>query len=93
MKETSSKELEEKKIVVSGVKQSDLEYRINCAHRAGANHLSTLTKFKKYLLELGLNRYEKLILPMETEESSSETWTGCYRGVKKDGNVVFPEWG
>jgi len=28
-----------------------------------------------------------------TKQSSSETWTGYYRGVKNEGNIIFPEWG
>jgi N-acetylglutamate synthase-like GNAT family acetyltransferase len=47
---------------------SDLEYQINRARLAGTNHAYTQTEFKNYLLELGLNKYEKTILPIETME-------------------------
>jgi len=26
-------------------------------------------------------------------ESSSETWTGYYHGIEREGNIVFPKWG
>jgi len=26
-------------------------------------------------------------------KSSSETWTGYYHGIEKEGNIVFPKWG
>jgi hypothetical protein len=91
---------EDMKEVISGVDRlQELNYRINRARLAGANKNSTLAEFKDYLLELGLNRYEKIFLPIETmedpsmEEPDSETWTGYYSGIKKDGNVIFPEWG
>jgi hypothetical protein len=45
----------------------DLEYRINRARLAGAMRSYTLAEFKNYLLDLGLNKYEKTILPAETE--------------------------
>jgi len=89
----------EKKEVVSVVQQRvELNNRINRARLAGANKSVPLTEFKDYLLELGLNRYKKIYLPIETmeepsEEPTSETWTGCYHGLKKDGNVIFPKWG
>jgi hypothetical protein len=47
--------------------KSDLEYRINRARLAGAMRNYPQTEFKNYLLDLGLNKYEKTILPVETE--------------------------
>jgi hypothetical protein len=47
--------------------KSDFEYRINRARLAGAMHSYTLDEFKNYLLDIGLNKYEKVILPVETE--------------------------
>jgi len=41
------------------------EYRINCARLKGTMRNHTLTEFKNFLLELGLNKYEKKYLPSE----------------------------
>jgi hypothetical protein len=46
---------------------AELERRINAARLAGAMRGYTQAEFKNYLLDLGLNRYEKAILPVETE--------------------------
>ena len=48
--------------------KSDLDYRINRARLAGANRMNTQAEFKNYLLEIGLNKYEKSILPIENME-------------------------
>ena len=50
--------------------QSDLDYRINRARLAGANCMYSQAEFKNYLLEIGLNKYEKSILPLEQEDYS-----------------------
>jgi hypothetical protein len=47
--------------------QSDLDCRIDRARFSGAMHSYTPAEFKNYLLEIGLNRYEKVILPVEKE--------------------------
>jgi len=56
---------------------SDLDYRINRARLTGANKSSTLTEFKNYLLELGLSKYEKSVLPLETMEDNPLQAVGC----------------
>jgi hypothetical protein len=48
--------------------KSDLDYRINRARLAGANRMNSPAEFKNYLLEIGLNKYEKSLLPIETME-------------------------
>jgi len=64
----------------------DLDYRINKARLAGACKNSTHSKFKRYLLELGLIKYEKAILPLETTaEEPEEPLSG---GAKI---IPFPE--
>ena len=47
--------------------QSDLDCRIDRARLSGAMHGYTPAEFKNYLLEIGLNKYEKAILPVEKE--------------------------
>jgi len=47
--------------------QAAFDFRINRARLPGAMKSYTPAEFKNYLLEIGLNRYEKLILPLETE--------------------------
>jgi len=47
---------------------SELESRINSAHFAGAWHSYTPDRFRNYLLGIGLNVYEKQILPVEKFE-------------------------
>jgi len=47
----------------------DLDCRINRARLAGACKNFTLAEFKDYLLILGLNKYEKTMLPVETENN------------------------
>jgi len=42
---------------------------------------------------IALKQVNALLKAGYTKPSSSETWTGYYRGVKKDRNIVFPEWG
>jgi len=48
--------------------QFDLDYRINRARLAGANRMNSQAEFNNYLLEIGLNKYEKSILPIENTE-------------------------
>jgi hypothetical protein len=55
---------------------SDLDYRINRARLSGAMRSYTQTEFKNYLLDIGLNRYEKNILPIETEGEYSGAMAG-----------------
>jgi len=50
--------------------KSDLENRINHARLAGACKNYTLTEFKNYILELGLTKYVKSILPAEQGDYS-----------------------
>ena len=45
-----------------------LEHRISVARRAGACKGYTQEEFKNYLLDLGLNKYMRAILPLETGE-------------------------
>ena len=47
--------------------QSDLDCRIDRARLSGAMRGYTPAEFKNYLLEIGLNKYEKAILPVEKE--------------------------
>ncbi|MDR0302902.1 MAG: hypothetical protein LBI04_11420 [Treponema sp.] len=51
-------------------KNTKLDERINMARTAGACKNYTMTRFKNYLLELGLTKYEKSILPMQTKKES-----------------------
>ena len=44
---------------------NNLDERINAARLAGAHSIRTLNKFKNYLLEIGLAKYDKAILPLE----------------------------
>ena len=46
---------------------SELKSRINRAHFAGTWHGYPPAKFRNYLLGIGLNVYEKQILPIEME--------------------------
>jgi len=55
---------------------SDLDYRINRARLAGANCMKSQAEFKNYLLEIGLNKYEKSILPVENEGEYTITEPG-----------------
>jgi hypothetical protein len=55
------------KAINKGVFEEELERRINRARLSGAMHSYTLAEFKNYLLDIGLNKYEKSILPVETE--------------------------
>ena len=45
--------------------KADFDNRINRARLAGACKGSTLAEFKNYLLDIGLNKYVKAILPIE----------------------------
>jgi len=47
-------------------RQTDLDCRINRARLAGAYSGYTEAEFKNYLSSIGLNVYEKQILPYET---------------------------
>jgi len=49
------------------MKNNAIEFRMNRARLAGVMRGYTPAEFKDYLLEIGLNRYEKMILPVETE--------------------------
>ena len=51
----------------SAQQKTDLDYRMNRARLAGACKGYTPAEFTNYLLEIGLNRYEKLILSVENE--------------------------
>ena len=57
--------------------KSDLDCRIDRARLSGAMHSYTPAEFKNYLLEIGLNRYEKSILPIEKEYSTREPDQGA----------------
>ena len=50
---------------MSKAQKSDLDERINAARLAGAHEMRSFAKFKNYILELGLAKYEKVILPVE----------------------------
>jgi len=50
--------------------------------RLSDNGRQTLLTIAKSLLE---NGYAKL--PDEV------TWTGYFRGIEREGNIIFPEWG
>ena len=54
---------------MSKAQKSDLDERINAARLAGAHEMRSFAKFKNYILELGLARYEKVILPIEIMDS------------------------
>jgi len=62
---------------------SELDCCINRAQLAGANRIKSQSEFKNYLLELGLNKYEKSILPLETMED--------YPLHARDKIIQFPE--
>jgi hypothetical protein len=47
--------------------EEELDRRISRARLAGAMHGYTQAEFKNYLLGIGLEKYEKAILPVETE--------------------------
>jgi len=49
-------------------KRAELDDRINNARLMGVHKSISLKGFKDYLLILGLNKYEKSILPLETDE-------------------------
>jgi hypothetical protein len=51
-----------------------------------------------------LNEKEKLValrqvealqksFPQKPEVPEPLTWTGCFRGTKREGNIIYPEWG
>jgi hypothetical protein len=33
------------------------------------------------------------IYPREPEDPESLTWTGSFRAVRREGNIIYPEWG
>jgi len=53
--------------------KADFDNRINRARLAGACKGYTLAEFKNYLLDIGLNKYVKAILPVETGMEYSES--------------------
>jgi len=53
-------------------KDTCLEYQISVAHRAGACKNYTQAEFKKYLLNIGLAKYMKVILPVENIKAEYE---------------------
>jgi len=55
-------------ILTKKEKRAELDNRINNARLMGIHKSISLKGFKDYLLILGLNRYEKYILPLETDE-------------------------
>jgi len=58
---------------------SNLDKRINAARLAGAHSLDTFPRFKNYLLELGLAKYEKAILPLENPNNHLDHCTAQTR--------------
>jgi hypothetical protein len=61
-----------KQITAQRSRQSGLDQRLNAARLAGANKRMTQAEFRNYILEIGLAKYEKFILPIETGESKKE---------------------
>jgi hypothetical protein len=61
-------------------KLSDLDNRINRARLAGAMRGHTTAEFKNFLLDLGLNKYEKSILPIETAQENPPQEQPCTMG-------------
>jgi len=53
--------------------KAEFDNRINRARIAGACKGYTLAEFKNYLLDIGLNKYVKAILPIETGREYSES--------------------
>jgi len=62
------------------LQKSDLDCRIERARLAGANKNSSLAEFKNLLLIIGLNKYEKAILPLETLRD--------YAAPETDGKII-----
>jgi len=56
-------------------KKSDIEKRIDRARLAGAMRGYTIDEFKDYLLEFGLAKYEKTILPVKKEKVQAEDFS------------------
>jgi len=56
-------------------RKSDIEKRIDRARLAGAMRGYSIDEFKDYLLELGLAKYEKTILPVKTNKVQAEDFT------------------
>jgi hypothetical protein len=71
--------------------KTDLDYRINRARLAGAMHNYTMTEFKNYLLDIGLNKYEKAILPVETGREYTADETGQDAKIIPFPGVLLPE--
>jgi hypothetical protein len=55
------------KAVSKAIFEKELDRRISRARLSGAMHNYTQAEFKNYLLGIGLEKYEKVILPVETE--------------------------
>jgi hypothetical protein len=51
----------------------DLRERCKTARLAGAFKSTTESPFLVYLIEIGLSKYEKVILPQELDEQSADT--------------------
>jgi hypothetical protein len=64
-------------------KRAELDNRINHARLMGIHKSISLKGFKDYLLILGLNKYEKSILPLEVMED--------YPLHARDKIIQFPE--
>jgi len=79
--------------------KSDLDQRINRARLAGACKGYTMTEFKNYLLEVGLAKYVKSILPAEqgnysgaiTEYQQTEGKIIPFPGVTLDPTDTFQD--
>jgi hypothetical protein len=55
--------------------KSELDCRINRARLTGAMYGHTIAEFTNYLLDLGLTKYEKSILPLEQGDYSPYAFT------------------
>jgi hypothetical protein len=66
--------------------KSELDYRINRAQLAGAMHGHTIAEFTNYLLDLGLTKYEKSILPLEQGD-----YSGAITHLQAAGCETIPE--
>jgi len=74
--------------------------KIGRFHITGFQCFSKLTSFIRYLALTYLD-LEKKYMQLKSEikqtqfqgKAIGDTWTGYYRNVKKEGNIIFPEWG
>ena len=77
----------------------DLEKENRNLKNSAAESLIKQIEFRKVIdklsdsgLRIAFKQLEAL-LDAGYVKSPGETWTGYYHGVRKDGNIVFPEWG